>query len=437
MLGLTPLMWIVNIIVAAIQDAALCRILTRRWSWWITVAGLVVGFLLFSIPPQFMPRADMARQLYALLVFPLPALILFRDKWYRSLFCSIMTMVIMVVSDLFTSVLFFTADQLSSGVAAQPVIQQLLAYMLYLPLNAILLWVFTLLMNRFKNRLSASEWVLYLAFPFSQFMLLYGWILICRADFDMNRIVFMLTGLVICVAADGAMFIAIRGMAQRSELKAKNDLLARQIDLQKEHYAAITAQYENIRHIRHDIASHLYTMEVLLKEGAYSEASAYFAEVSAACRYRSHLGSCENPVVDAFLYFRRQDLCQRGYDVQIQAVIPAELAIHNSDLVIAFGNLLDNAAEACGGMEKPVIRITAAMQKGFLNICVENTLPAQASSKEKKRRIPQLERGIGSHICQELAEKYQGSFACSAGENSFTATLILKGGLVDASDRNM
>ena len=72
-------------------------------------------------------------------------------------------------------------------------------------------------------------------------------------------------------------------MAQRSELKARNDLLARQIDRQNEHYAALTAQYENLRRIRHDISSHLYTMQLLLQEGQYDEAAAYSAEVTEAC----------------------------------------------------------------------------------------------------------------------------------------------------------
>ena len=107
-----------------------------------------------------------------------------------------------------------------------------------------------------------------------------GLMILCRMDFSLRRVLVMLLGLAVCVVADAALFAAIRGMAQRSELKAKNDLLTRQIDLQKEHYSAITAQYENIRRIRHDISSHLYTMEALLKKGQYAEATAYSAEVS-------------------------------------------------------------------------------------------------------------------------------------------------------------
>ena len=52
--------------------------------------------------------------------------------------------------------------------------------------------------------------------------------------------------MLVCIAADAFLYLAVRGMAQRSALKAKNDLLSAQIDRQKEHYAALTAQYANI-----------------------------------------------------------------------------------------------------------------------------------------------------------------------------------------------
>ena len=123
--------------------------------------------------------------------------------------------------------------------------------------------------------------------------------------------------------------------------------MARQIDLQKEHYSAITAQYENIRRIRHDISSHLYTMEALLKEGQYTEVAAYSAEVSEVCRYKSNLGRYENPIVDAFLFFRTEELKTQGYEIQTQVRVPARTGIPDADMVVAFGNLLDNAAEAC------------------------------------------------------------------------------------------
>ena len=133
--------------------------------------------------------------------------------------------------------------------------------------------------------------------------------------------------MLVCIAADAFLYLAVRGMAQRSALKAKNDLLSAQIDRQKEHYAALTAQYANIRRMRHDIAKHLDTMQALLQSGQYQAAAAYSNEVSAQAQVQAHLGICENPIVDAYLFPRSQELERQGFRVQLRVLLPEATGI--------------------------------------------------------------------------------------------------------------
>ena len=402
-----------------------CRVLTRRFSWPFTLLGLTVGYLLYIIPTKFMPYADAERMLFGLVTFPLTPIVLFRDKWYKSLLCAFAGLVAMAGSDLLSVSWLLTPEQLRQGLTFQPIPVQLAVYAIFLSTDGLLMFLFTLLMNRYQNRLSGREWALYLAFPASQYLLIYGWVIFLRTDFILRRVLMLLLALAICTAADALLFTAIRGMAQRSELKARNDLLARQIDRQNEHYAALTAQYENLRRIRHDISSHLYTMQLLLQEGQYDEAAAYSAEVTEACRFRSDLGACENPVVDAFLFSRTEELRAQGYTLQLQVCIPAETGIRNADMVVAFGNLLDNAAEACRDAGEKRLSLSARMDRGFL--CIEVRNPAPAAPARHSRRIPELERGIGSHILRALAETYEGSYALTPSGGECTASLLLKG----------
>ena len=390
MMRLTPLSLAANTVFFLILAVMYCRVLTRRFSWPFTLLGLTVGYLLYIIPTKFMPYADAERMLFGLVTFPLTPIVLFRDKWYKSLLCAFAGLVAMAGSDLLSVSWLLTPEQLRQGLTFQPIPVQLAVYAIFLSTDGLLMFLFTLLMNRYQNRLSGREWAL-----------------------------------AICTAADALLFTAIRGMAQRSELKARNDLLARQIDRQNEHYAALTAQYENLRRIRHDISSHLYTMQLLLQEGQYDEAAAYSAEVTEACRFRSDLGACENPVVDAFLFSRTEELRAQGYTLQLQVCIPAETGIRNADMVVAFGNLLDNAAEACRDAGEKRLSLSARMDRGFL--CIEVRNPAPAAPARHSRRIPELERGIGSHILRALAETYEGSYALTPSGGECTASLLLKG----------
>ena len=60
-----------------------------------------------------------------------------------------------------------------------------------------------------------------------------------------------------------------------------------------------------------------------------------------------------------------------------------------------------------------------------------------AAIREKKRRIPELERGIGFQILQELADKYKGSFVHGQEGPWFLTALILKEGTADAAHCHM
>ena len=119
------------------------------------------------------------------------------------------------------------------------------------------------------------------------------------------------------------------------------------------------------------------------------------------------------------------ELRAQGYTLQLQVCIPAETGIRNADMVVAFGNLLDNAAEACRDAGEKRLSLSARMDRGFL--CIEVRNPAPAAPARHSRRIPELERGIGSHILRALAETYEGSYALTPSGGECTASLLLKG----------
>ena len=56
-------------------------------------------------------------------------------------------------------------------------------------------------------------------------------------------------------------------------------------------------------------------------------------------------------------------------------------------------------------------------------ICTEN--PVSHDPAEKQRRIPELERGVGSRVLKDLAEKYNGSLKQEQKDGVFRAELIL------------
>lgn len=136
------------------------------------------------------------------------------------------------------------------------------------------------------------------------------------------------------------------------------------------------------------------------------------------------LGQCDNPVIDAFLYGRVQEAKSQGGTVETHIILPVELPVSNTDLVIVFGNLMDNAVEACAKLENPKIELNAHIEKGYLVITESNPAVPEPEGR-KQRRIPALERGVGMQILKSVAEKYQGSCMSETGNGNYSASVFL------------
>ena len=85
----------------------------------------------------------------------------------------------------------------------------------------------------------------------------------------------------VCLIADAGLFASMLRVSRQMELEQENRLLASRIEAHRKHYTALTAQYETVRRMRHDIAKHIDTMDALLSSGCTEEAARYAAELTA------------------------------------------------------------------------------------------------------------------------------------------------------------
>ena len=222
MVQYSPLFVVINAFIFGMWATTFCCTLKRRFSMPVTILGFAIQYLIWLIPPYFMGNGSILRAVYPLFVIVLPLFFIFHDKWYRILLVSLSCLVFMYMADIVPCSIIFTAEQMREGLALQPLPQRLVAYMVCVSLDAFLLWVLVLFMNRYRNRLSGREWALYLLFPLSQYMLLFGWLRVCLSEITFPRAGYVIVAMLICMAADVALYLAVRGMAQRSELKARN-----------------------------------------------------------------------------------------------------------------------------------------------------------------------------------------------------------------------
>ena len=78
----------------------------------------------------------MIRGMIALVSFPLVDMVLFRDKWYRCLFCGVAAVLIMSAADMISAAVLLTPEQLRQGLTFQPIPVQLTSYAIFLSASA-------------------------------------------------------------------------------------------------------------------------------------------------------------------------------------------------------------------------------------------------------------------------------------------------------------
>lgn len=325
----------------------------------------------------------------------------------------------------FISFSFFSNvyPQTTQGMFLIPPLTQVSMYAIYICVYAFLMWIFSLLLNRILRSFSWQDILSYIFFPFMQLaMVTWG----SLPNFYNHAEAVRLCIILFCIISDVGLYYSMRGITQRAELRASNALLLKQVDAEKEHYAALTEQYEAMRRMRHDIANHLYTIQALLDNGDTKHSAEYAKEILPRHTFHSSLGSCENPVVDAFLYSRMSKLKAAGISAEADVRLPAETSISNADMIIAFGNMLDNAEDACRALPegKRYIRIQADIKNGCCTLRMENSVAEQPVSK--KERIPGLNRGVGLSILERLAEQYRGAFTYGLKNSRFCAVLTMQ-----------
>jgi len=409
-----------------LQMSCLHFVLEGRFPLALNLVLELLSFGLYACAAVFLPLQSFARFLAGTTAFLAATQILFRGKWAVKLFLALAELVIMAAAEL-ASFFLLPAGYSASTVMEAPFPVLLAVYVNDFFVNFMLLAALASLARhyrlRYSGQIAGMEWLYFLLFPLSQYVLFLAWFFPPGNAFVFENKGFLFPAVAFCLAADVVMALMVRRVGRNAELRARNRLLEQQIDSQRDYYDKLASYYEDLRRMRHDIANHMYTIKILLEDGQTADAEKYAEELRQSSRSASQLVNCLNPAADIFLSRRCEELEAAGIRPELTVNIPAEIGVSNSDLICILGNLLDNAAEACAPLPDKWIELRAVYASPYLRVETRN--PCTAAPPRRKRRIPELERGVGFAVLQHLAQKYDGHFSAGSEGGVYTAALIL------------
>lgn len=218
------------------------------------------------------------------------------------------------------------------------------------------------------------------------------------------------------------------------EFKEKSDILNQQINNQYNHYMKLEKYYSEIFRIKHDIKNHNNIISVLLQNGEYDKLKNYMDKYNKnIINLENEVLICKNKIIDAICLSKRSICKESGIDIKFDIKVPEFVNIDDLDLCIIYGNILDNAIEACTRIvdqnKEKFIEIKSNIVKGYLTIKIVNSKDGVSIKRNGKfitLKKDKKNHGIGLYSVQKSVDKYNGQVILKDKEKVFTTCIIIK-----------
>jgi len=243
----------------------------------------------------------------------------------------------------------------------------------------------------------------------------------------------LVTGAILLILYNLALLVPETARIYRQSLERKN--LERQLNEQVLHYKVLEGRESQYRKLRHDMKNHWQMVQTLLASGRLSEALDYTSRIQDQLEFhtRSHqIISTGNPFLDAVLTSKLGQAAASGIQVDTEIMVVKNMKIDMVDCGIIFGNILENAIEAClkqSGEADRRILVKLLYKKGMLVCGICNSMDPDTSVRSGFATTkPEAEsHGLGLPNVREAVASYGGTLNLKAQDGRFEVSFVLFG----------
>jgi sensor histidine kinase regulating citrate/malate metabolism len=199
------------------------------------------------------------------------------------------------------------------------------------------------------------------------------------------------------------------------------------ISISRAHYEKMNKMYMKIRIMRHDYKYHLNTVGKLLTLGDIEGIKQYLNGLEILVSETEPHFYCSNSIINALLSHYSECCVRSNINFTVKIALPQKLLISDYELCIVFGNLLENAFDAClSKEEKRNIELSVDTQGSQIGIMVRNSFNGILTAQNKKPLSLKKNGGIGLQSVEALVALYEGHTFFEWDEDKFTAYVMLQ-----------
>ena len=209
---------------------------------------------------------------------------------------------------------------------------------------------------------------------------------------------------VILVVVD---ILAVRVLLPRQMIRKmeriQNDLAGRQLE-------EIRNAYREMRGWRHDYKNHMQVLKIYVENQQWEFALSYISQMNENLTSIDHVMKTGNTMADAIVNSKVSLAKSKNIRLDVTAKVPEQLPISDVEFCVIFGNLMDNAIEACEKIASPeerFIRIYIGLFKNQFYLSVTNATN-QRRRLQKYYSLKGEGHGFGLYRIDKIVKRKKG-----------------------------
>ena len=216
------------------------------------------------------------------------------------------------------------------------------------------------------------------------------------------------------------------GLVQKQH---EDELYMEEMRHKETYYAEAEKRNKYVHDLKHDLNNRLLGLSHLILAGDMKTLAQQVKNISSELEQIDADSYSQNPVVDSVLRTKFSIAKAEGIKPDIMIRIPERIGMEYGDIGVLYGNLLDNAIEACRKvvLEERFIRLENRYLSGKLILVVTNSKERGINEELKTTKGDSYIHGRGIASVRRVVEKYNGVVKFTDKSEIFEVSVMLYG----------
>lgn len=298
--------------------------------------------------------------------------------------------------------------------------------------------LFAVLLSRYTRKKSYAEiplryFAIILLVPVSSIYIMHH--IFLMAAFHQEYSFFSVIAGMLLLFINYVIFAVYDWIGSAVEFQSQNRLYEQQLELCSQQAEERESYYLELRRMRHDMKNHLSGILGMINAEKISEAREYIQYMlnDGIGSKTEEVSRSGNIVVDSLVNHKYALAKKDNIRFEASVLIPSVLPFQEGHLAIIFGNLLDNALEACRKMplQQRYIILDVAYKKEMLQIYLRNSSPDNQKKDSTGHYLTTKEdsryHGIGLVSVEQALDVYDGELFIRHENGEFQVSALLYG----------